>query len=83
MDESDFVVARSQEGFYIRVAAAEIPEKGKGAGCIKFMSIADTDNIEEVAVGSIKDSITVGEKEVAFTRIKPVRRGGKGTKLRL
>ena len=83
VDESDFVVARSQEGFYIRVAAAEIPEKGKGAGCIKFMSIADTDNIEEVAVGSIKDSITVGEKEVAFTRIKPVRRGGKGTKLRL
>lgn len=83
VEEDEFVVAKSAEGYYTRVAAGEIPEKGKGAACLRFINLADTDMLEQVAVGSTKDHLTVNETEVAFTRIKAVKRGSKGTKLRL
>ena len=45
--------------------------------------VNNDDEIEEVAVGSTKDSFFVDNTEILFTRIKACKRGSKGTKLRL
>ena len=79
----DFIVVKSMLGYYARIQISEIPVKGKGAGCIRLVNITDDDEIEEVAVGSTKDSFFVDNTEILFTRIKACKRGSKGTKLRL
>jgi hypothetical protein len=70
-------------GYYARIQIGEIPVKGKSAGCIRLVNISDDDEIEHVSVGNNKDSFYVDNTEILFTRIKAVKRGSKGTKLRL
>ena len=82
-DMDDYIVVKSLLGYYARIQIQEIPVKGKGAGCIRLVNISDDDAIEEVAVGSTKDSFFVDNTEILFTRIKACKRGSKGTKLRL
>ncbi len=83
VDEADYIVTKSSLGYYARIQISEIPEKGKGAGCIKLVNISDDDEIESVATGNSKDSFYVDGTEIMFTRIKACKRGSKGTKLRL
>ncbi len=83
VEDSDFVVVKSLLGYYARIQVSDIPEKGKGAGCIRLVNISDDDEIEACTVGSVKDSLWIGETEILFTRIKPCKRGAKGTKLRV
>ena len=68
-DMDDYIVVKSLLGYYARIQIQEIPVKGKGAGCIRLVNISDDDAIEEVAVGSTKDSF-VDNTEILFTRIK-------------
>ena len=80
--EGDFIIAQSEKGYYIRVDISEIPEKGKGAAGVKLINLEGDDVIESVFVGSTKDTFKVGDNEIIFTRVKPGKRGGKGSKLR-
>ena len=82
ISEGDFIIAQSEKGYYIRVDAAEIPEKGKGAAGVKLINLEGDDVLESVFVGSTKDTFKVGDNEIIFTRVKPGKRGGKGSKLR-
>ncbi len=81
-EDSDFVVCKSKDGYYLRVAVEEIPTRGRNAGGVKLISLSDGDVVEEAYSGSIKDSFTQGEQEVPFTKIKPAKRGAKGIKMR-
>lgn len=83
VSEDDFIIAKSEKGYYIRVAVSDIPEKGKGAGGVKLISLSDGDTVESVYSGSTKDSFFVDDTEIIFTRIKAAKRGTKGTKLRI
>lgn len=83
LHEGDFIIAQSEKGYYIRVDAAEIPEKGKGAAGVKLINLEDGDFVEAVFVGNTKDTFTVDGNEIIFTRVKPGKRGGKGSRLRL
>ncbi|MBP3326475.1 MAG: topoisomerase II [Coprococcus sp.] len=83
VSEDDFIIAKSEKGYYIRVAVSDIPEKGKGAGGVKLISLSDGDTVESVYSGSTKDSFYVDDTEIIFTRIKAAKRGAKGTKLRI
>lgn len=80
--EGDFIIAQSEKGYYIRVDISEIPEKGKGAAGVKLINLEGDDVLESVFVGSTKDTFKVGDNEIIFTRVKPGKRGGKGSKLR-
>ena len=80
--DGDFVIASSEKGYYIRVDVAEIPEKGKGASGVKLISLESGDALSAVFLGSTKDTFVVGDNEIIFTRVKPGKRGGKGSKLR-
>ncbi len=79
----DYIASKSTDGYYARIPASEIPEKGKSAGCVRCFNISADDTIELVVSGDAKAEMTVGEVSVPFQRIKPVKRGYKGTKLRL
>ena len=81
-EDNDFVVCKSKDGYYLRVAVEEIPTRGRNAGGVKLISLSDGDVVEEAYSGSIKDSFTQGEQEVPFTKIKPAKRGAKGIKMR-
>ncbi|MGN0395035.1 MAG: DNA gyrase C-terminal beta-propeller domain-containing protein, partial [Coprococcus sp.] len=83
VNEEDYVIARSANGYYIRVSVDDIPEQGKGAGGVKLMNLSSDDVLESIYVGNLKDSFFVGDNEIIFTRIKAAKRGAKGTKLRL
>ena len=80
--DGDFIIAQSEKGYYIRVDISEIPEKGKGAAGVKLINLEGDDVLESVFVGSTKDNFKVGDNEIIFTRVKPGKRGGKGSKLR-
>jgi DNA gyrase subunit A len=83
LDAEDSVIIKSEEGYFIRIDASEIPEKGKSAAGVKLINLSGTDSVEAVYVGTTKDNFVAGENEIPFTRVKPGKRGGKGSKLRL
>ena len=78
-DEKE-LVTKSCDGYYIRVSISDIPAKGKGAGGKILMSLKDNDNIEKVWIGRTSDCIDGG---ISFTRIKPLKMGARGTKIRI
>ena len=76
---SDQLVAKTKDGYYIRVNTEELPLQGKGASGAKLITLQGKDEIEEAISGSVDMSLG----DVLFTRVKLSKRGGKGTKLRL
>ena len=79
-EENDFVAARSDKGFFVRVKVGDISIQGKGAGGVKLIKLADDDKLTEAEVGATTDA-SIGE--VSFSRIKLCKPGNKGTKLRV
>ena len=79
-EENDFVAARSEKGFFVRVKVGDISIQGKGAGGVKLIKLADDDKLTEAEVGATTDA-SIGE--VSFSRIKLCKPGNKGTKLRV
>ena len=79
-EENDFVAARSDKGFFVRVKVGDISIQGKGAGGVKLIKLADDDKLTEAEVGASTDA-SIGE--VSFSRIKLCKPGNKGTKLRV
>ena len=80
VEDNDFVAARSEKGYFIRVKAADISIQGKGAGGIKLIKLSDDDRLTEAEVGASTESML---GEVPFSRIKLCGTGNKGTKLRV
>jgi DNA gyrase subunit A len=81
-EPTDFVVCKSVDGYYLRVAVEEIPTRGRSAGGVRLINLAEGDSLELACCGSIKDTFMQGETEVPFTKIKPAKRGNKGIKMR-
>ncbi len=82
-EEQTELVAKSHDGYYIRVNIADIPMKGKGAAGNKLISLRDGDYLENVWAGKVQDSFYVEEDEIKFSRVKLVKMGAKGVKMRL
>ncbi len=79
------VILKTRDGYFIRFALDDIPEKKKAAVGVRGMKLQKDDVVEEVFYTyNVPDEvITVDEKEVFVNRIKLSGRDGKGTKLRL
>ena len=79
------ILLQTAEGFFLRFALEEIPEKKKGAVGVRAMKLTDSDYIENVYYMGFADERTImyKGKDMALTHIKLMKRDGKGTKVRI
>lgn len=78
------VVLQSKEGYFLRFAIEEIPEKKKGAIGVRAMKLGDNDLIEDVyyTQNAVESSIQYKSKSLVLNSIKLQKRDSKGIKLR-
>lgn len=78
------LVLKSEEGYFLRFAADEIPEKKKAAVGVRAMKLSDGDCLDGVYLfeKGTEQMITYKEKEVALHKLKQAGRDQKGTKIR-
>ncbi len=79
------LVLRSGDGYFLRFAAEEIPEKKKAAVGVRAMKLSDTDSLEEAYLFEKGTELCIiyKEKEVALQKLKLAGRDQKGTKIRV
>ena len=83
--EQTHIVLRSADGYFLRFAIDEIPEKKKGAIGVRGMKLGAKDFVEEVYYhkNMVESSIVYKEKSILLNQIKLLKRDSKGTKLRV
>ncbi len=79
------IVLNTNDGFFIRFAVSEIPDKKKTAVGVRGMKLSTKDFVDNVWFITPEGSTLVEyrEKELDLKRVKLSKRDGKGTKLRL
>ncbi len=82
--ENHQIVLKSKDGYFLRFAASEVPEKKKAAIGVRGMKLRGKDELEEVYLFEEgKEAIQkVGDKTVYLNRLKLAKRDGTGTKSR-
>ena len=82
LQEQDTLVMQSQKEMFLRIDAATIPEKKKGAIGVRGMRLADTDLLQAVFLMHAGDSETVKVKgkDVVLNRLHIGNRDTKGVK---
>ena len=80
--EGETIVMGTEKGMYLRFAAADVPEKKKGAVGVRGMKIDPKDKLEAVyLLGEEEEkNIEVKGKEIALHRLRVANRDGKGVK---
>ncbi len=79
------IVFQSKEGYFLRFAIEEIPEKKKNAIGVRGMKMGDKDYIENVYYiqSSTEHSIKYKNKKMELNKLKLSKRDSKGTKVRV
>ncbi|MCD7725985.1 MAG: DNA topoisomerase 4 subunit A [Clostridiales bacterium] len=79
------IVLQSREGYFLRFAIEEIPEKKKGAIGVRGMKLGAKDELEAVYYtrNAVEQSIEYGKKPLELNKIKAGKRDGKGVKIRV
>ncbi len=82
--ENHQIVLKSKDGYFLRFAASEVPEKKKAAIGVRGMKLRGKDELEAVYLFEEgKEAIQkVGDKTVYLNRLKLAKRDGTGTKSR-
>ncbi|MDO4333495.1 MAG: DNA topoisomerase (ATP-hydrolyzing) [Eubacteriales bacterium] len=82
--EQKNIILQSKEGYFLRFAVEEIPEKKKAAIGVRAMKLSDTDEIEAVYYtrGTDDASIVYKSRTLALNQLKAAKRDTKGTKVR-
>ncbi|MCC8150789.1 MAG: DNA topoisomerase 4 subunit A [Lachnospiraceae bacterium] len=80
--KEDTIVMQSKKNYFLRLAAADIPEKKKSAMGVRGMKLADGDEVNAAWIldGENNPVISVNEKEVALNRLRIGSRDTKGVK---
>mgnify|MGYP003304773322 CR=1 FL=1 len=75
---------QTKEGYFLRFAIEEIPEKKKGAIGVRGMKLGDKDTIEAVYYtrNAVETTIKYKNKNLVLNSLKPGKRDSKGTKVR-
>ena len=83
-DELRQILLVTSDGFAIRFALEEIPEKKKNALGVRCMKLQDKDSLEAAYLMNFGDerSFEFAGKEYAMTSVKTSKRDGKGTKIK-
>ena len=79
------IVLQSKDGYFLRFPIEEIPEKKKGAVGVRGMKLSDKDYIEQVYYtrNAVETTIEYKGKSIILNNLKPAKRDGKGTKIRV
>ena len=85
LQEQRNIVLQSAEGYFLRFAVEEIPEKKKGAVGVRGMKLGVKDSLEAVYYtrNAVEQSIEYGGRELELNKLKLGRRDSKGTKVRV
>ncbi|MFG6356483.1 MAG: DNA topoisomerase 4 subunit A [Acetatifactor sp.] len=78
------IVLQTKEGFFLRFAIEEIPEKKKGAVGVRGMKLGDKDNVESVYYiqNGVEASIPYKSRNLVLNGLKLGKRDSKGVKVR-
>ena len=85
LKEQRNIVLQSKDGFFLRFAIEEIPEKKKGAIGVRGMKLNASDFIEAVyyTQNAVEQTIEYKNKKIELNKLKLGKRDGKGTKVRV
>ncbi|MCD8149582.1 MAG: DNA topoisomerase 4 subunit A [Clostridiales bacterium] len=80
--EEDTIVMQSKKNYFLRLPAADIPEKKKSAMGVRGMKLAEGDEVNAAWIldGENNPVVTVNEKEVALNRLRIGSRDTKGVR---
>lgn len=76
------IVLQTMNGYFLRFASTEVPEKKKGAVGVRGIKLQKKDELEQVYLleEGVEQKVLYKEKEVTLNRLKLARRDGIGTK---
>ena len=85
VQENSQLILKTHDSCFLRFEAKEVPEKGKTAVGVKGIRLGKGDYVTDLYIVNelYGRSIKVGENELAISRIRPAKRGAKGTKIKL
>ncbi len=85
LKEQRNIILQTVEGYFLRFAVDEIPEKKKGAVGVRGMKLGAKDWVENVyyTMNSIEQTIEYRGKKVELNKLKAGKRDGKGVKIRI
>ncbi len=83
--EQRSIVLQTKEGYFLRFSIEEIPEKKKSAIGVRGMKLGAKDAVENVYFiqNTVETTIEYKGKQVILNNLKPAKRDGKGTKIRV
>ena len=84
VDGSEQVVLQSQEGYFLRFAVSEVPEKKKGAVGVRGMRLGEGDSLEAIHLyhAGAEQSIEYRGRKLVLNKLKAGSRDTKGVKAR-
>ena len=82
--EQKNIILQSKDGYFLRFAIEEIPEKKKAAIGVRAIKLSEKDEIEAVYYTQSADETSIAYKSrtLVLNQIKAAHRDGKGTKVR-
>ena len=84
MKEQKNIILQTAEGYFLRFAVEEIPEKKKGAIGVRGMKLGEKDFVENVyyTMNAVEQTIEYKGKKVELNKLKAGKRDGRGVKIR-
>ncbi len=84
LHEQKHIVLQTREGYFLRFAIEEIPEKKKGAVGVRGMKLGDKDLVEDVyyTQNAMEASIRYKSRKLVLNSLKLGRRDSRGVKVR-
>ncbi len=85
LKEQKNIILQTAEGYFLRFALEEIPEKKKGAIGVRGMKLGAKDFVEQVyyTMDFVDQTIEYKGKQVELNKLKAGKRDGKGVKIRV
>ena len=85
VDGSEQVVLQSREGYFLRFAVSEVPEKKKGAVGVRGMRLGEGDSLEAIHLyhAGAEQSIEYRGRKLVLNKLKAGSRDTKGVKARV
>ena len=82
---ADYLVLQSKEGYFLRFANSEVPDKKKTAIGVRGMKLGEKDCLEHAYLieSRMEYAIEYKEKQVVLNKIKLSKRDTKGVKVRV
>ena len=85
IEGSEQLVLQSQEGYFLRFAVSEVPEKKKGAIGVRGMRLGAADSLKAAYLyqTGTEQTISYKEKQLTLNKLKPGSRDTRGVKVRV